>query len=40
MTPTQIDSAKFLIGKALANPPEQKDLHLSGEIGHRLIING
>jgi hypothetical protein len=26
MTPTQIDSAKFLIGKALGNPPEIKEL--------------
>lgn len=26
MTPTQIDSAKFLIGKALGNPPERKEL--------------
>jgi hypothetical protein len=26
MTPAQIDSAKFLIGKALGNPPEIKEL--------------
>jgi hypothetical protein len=26
MTPAQIDSAKFLIGKALGNPPERKEL--------------
>lgn len=40
MTSTQIDAAKFLINKRMPNPPEQKDLRLSGEIGHRLIING
>lgn len=26
MTTAQIDSAKFLIGKALGNPPERKEL--------------
>lgn len=40
MTSTQIDAAKFLINKRMPNPPEQKDLHLSGEVAHRLIING
>lgn len=40
MSNTQIDAAKFLINKRMPNPPEQKDLHLSGEVAHRLIING
>lgn len=32
MTPQQIDAAKFLIGRAIGNPPERKDLSLDGEI--------
>ena len=32
MTPQQIDAAKFLIGRAIGNPPERKDLNLDGEI--------
>lgn len=40
MSNTQIDAAKFLINKRMPNPPEQKDVHLSGEVAHRLIING
>jgi hypothetical protein len=40
MTKTQVQAASFLVNKITPNPPEQKDLHLSGEIGHRLIING
>lgn len=30
MTASQVDSAKFLINKAMANLPEQKDVNLSG----------
>lgn len=40
MTDSAVRSATFLINKVMADPPEQKDVHLSGEIGHRLIING
>lgn len=40
MTPGQIDSAKFLVNKALGNPPEKKQLEHSGEVSARLIIDG
>lgn len=32
MSQGQIDSAKFLINKVMANPPEQKELKHSGEL--------
>jgi hypothetical protein len=39
MTQPQIDSAKFLVNKAMGNPPELKKLEHSGELTTRLLIN-
>lgn len=38
MSPGQIDSAKFLINKAMPNLPEQKDVKLSGDASAPLAI--
>lgn len=32
MTVAQIDAAKFLIGRAIGNPPERKDVNIDGEV--------
>jgi len=31
MTSTQLDAAKFLINKRMPNPPEERNLNLSGQ---------
>lgn len=40
MTKTQVQAASFLINKVTPNPPEQKDVNVSGELATRLIIDG
>lgn len=42
MTPGQIETAKFLVGKAMSNPPEDKNLNLGGsvEVNHTVEFLG
>lgn len=40
MTKTQVQAASFLINKVTPNPPEQKDVKLTGELTTRLVIDG
>ena len=32
MSPTQLDAAKFLLNKRIPNPPEHRDVNLSGSM--------
>lgn len=38
MTSTQLDAAKFLINKRMPNPPEDKNLHVDGDL--KVTIEG
>lgn len=40
MTKTQVQAASFLINKVTPNPPEDKNVNVSGEVTARLIIDG
>lgn len=40
MTKTQVQAASFLINKVTPNPPEDKNVNVTGEVTTRLLING
>lgn len=37
MSSTQLDAAKFLINKRMPNPPEDKNLNVSGELKVEIV---